>query len=119
MNSRHLLEIIDDSHSARVREQLTPHKGKIDFAFVDGDHSFRGLRKDIFLVCELLKPGALMALHDTVEVPDCKRVHEEMLQSTVFEHVHDFNSKFGISLWRLTQPVESTWLNRIGGYGRL
>lgn len=119
MNSQHLLEIIDDSHSERVRAQLQPYKGKIDFAFVDGDHSYRGLRKDIFLVRELLKPGALMALHDTVEVEDCKRVHNEMLQSSIFEHVQDFNSKFGISLWRLKQPVDSTWLNRIGGVGRL
>lgn len=119
MNSRHELEIIDDSHSARVREKLMPYKGRVDFAFVDGDHSYRGLRKDIFLVRELLKPGALMALHDTVVVPDCKRVHEEMRRSTIFEHVKDFNSKFGISLWRLKQPVESTWLNRFGGYGRM
>ncbi|MBV9835759.1 MAG: class I SAM-dependent methyltransferase [Alphaproteobacteria bacterium] len=119
MNSQHLLEIIDDSHAPRVREQLMPFKGRIDFAFVDGDHSYRGLRKDIFMVRELLKPSALMALHDTVEVPDCKRVHNEMLRSEIFEHVEDFNSKFGISLWRLKQPVNSTWLNRIGGIGRL
>lgn len=119
MNSQHLLEIIDDSHSPQVREQLMPYKGKIDFAFVDGDHSYRGLRKDIFLVRELLKPGALMALHDTVAVPDCKRVHEEMLRSQIFEHVRDFTSKFGISLWRLRQPIDSTWLNRAAGIGRM
>ncbi|MBX3501795.1 MAG: class I SAM-dependent methyltransferase [Alphaproteobacteria bacterium] len=119
LNSQHVLEIIDDSHSTRVRELLRPYKGTVDFAFVDGDHSYRGLRKDVFLVRELLKPGALMALHDTVEVPDCKRVHDEMLRSRVFEHVKDFNSRFGISLWRLKQPVDSTWLNRIGGFGQL
>lgn len=119
MNSRHLLEIIDDSHSARVREQLLPYKGKIDFAFVDGDHSYRGLRKDVFLVRELLRPGALMALHDILEVADCKRVHEEMLRSEIFDHVKDFTSKFGISLWRLKQPVESTWPNRAFGVGRM
>ena len=39
LNSEIVLEIIDDSHAPRVREQLLPYAGKIEFAFVDGDHS--------------------------------------------------------------------------------
>jgi hypothetical protein len=53
------------------------------------------------------------------EVADCKRVHEEMLGSEIFEHVKDFTSKFGISLWRLKRPVDSTWSNRALGLGRM
>ncbi len=49
------LEIIDDSHAPRVRQQLLPYAKKVDFAFVDGDHSYRGLKKDIFLTKELLR----------------------------------------------------------------
>ncbi|MGE0424752.1 MAG: class I SAM-dependent methyltransferase [Reyranellaceae bacterium] len=96
-----------------------PFKGKIDFAFVDGDHSYKGLRQDIFLVRELLKPGALMALHDTVAVPDCARVYSDLKRSANFQHVKDFTSKYGISLWRLVEPLASTWANRRFGWGAL
>lgn len=119
LNTEHVMEILDDSHAPRVRDKLIPFKGKIDFAFVDGDHSYKGLRQDIFLVRELLKPGALMALHDTVAVPDCARVYGDLRQSPNFQHVRDFNSKYGISLWRLVAPLESTWLNRRFGWGSL
>lgn len=46
VNSEIILEIIDNSHAPRVREKLLAYAGKIDFAFVDGDHSYRGLRKE-------------------------------------------------------------------------
>ncbi len=52
-----ILEVIADSHLASTREKLLPYKGQVDFAFVDGDHSYKGLRQDIFLAKEMLKVG--------------------------------------------------------------
>ena len=38
----------------------------IDFAFVDGDHSYEGLKNDWNLVRQKLKPGGIVCLHDTI-----------------------------------------------------
>jgi predicted O-methyltransferase YrrM len=38
---------------------------KVDFIFIDGDHSYEGIDKDWKLYANLLKPGGIMALHDT------------------------------------------------------
>jgi len=116
-----VLEIIGDSHAPATRAMLLPHARTIDFAFVDGDHSYRGLRQDLFLMKDLLKPGALCALHDTHEVRDCARVFEELKVSEDFELVENFVSRFGISLWRYTGAggQTTTWWNRRFGRGRL
>lgn len=116
-----VLEVIDDSHSSRVREKLLPYAGQIDYAFVDGDHSYKGLKQDIFLMKEILMPGAIMTLHDTEAVEDCKRVFEEMKQSENFELLENFVSRFGISVWRFTGKGNPKvgFLNRRFGWGKL
>jgi predicted O-methyltransferase YrrM len=40
----------------------------VDFIFIDGDHSWEGISKDWPLYSNKLKPGGLMALHDTAVV---------------------------------------------------
>jgi predicted O-methyltransferase YrrM len=42
---------------------------KVDFIFIDGDHSYEGVRKDWTLYSDKVKPGGIMALHDTSTVP--------------------------------------------------
>jgi hypothetical protein len=120
VNSDIVLEIIDDSHSGRVREKLLPFAGKVDFAFVDGDHSYRGLRKDIFLTKELLKPGALMALHDTTAAGDVHRVYQDMLYSRDFLLMRNFGNRFGISVWTFVGAKRlPNAFNRATGMGRV
>ena len=38
---------------------------KVDFIFIDGDHSWEGISKDWPLYSDKLKAGGIMALHDT------------------------------------------------------
>jgi hypothetical protein len=119
VQSEIVLEMISDSHAPAVREALAPWRGKVDFAFVDGDHSYRGLRQDIFLVTPLLREGAIMALHDTAAVWDCKRVFDDLLRSPSFTLLRNFDNRFGISLWqRLGRDKPQKWWNA-HGYGRL
>ncbi|MBI1261175.1 MAG: hypothetical protein GC184_05580 [Rhizobiales bacterium] len=116
-----VLEVIDDSHSANVRKQLLPYAGQIDYAFVDGDHTYKGLRQDIFLMKEVLKPGAIMTLHDTAAVEDCHNVYLDLLKSKDFELQANFISRFGISVWKFvgTKNVTSNMFNRRFGWGNL
>lgn len=58
----------------------------VDFAFVDGDHSYEGLRKDWELVTGILRVGGIAAFHDTTHVagseansPGAIRFYEEVI----------------------------------------
>lgn len=37
---------------------------KIDFIFIDGDHSYKGVKKDVDLWIPKLNPGAIVVMHD-------------------------------------------------------
>ncbi|MFO1451970.1 MAG: class I SAM-dependent methyltransferase [Opitutaceae bacterium] len=44
-----------------------PHlPSAIDFAFIDGDHSYEGVRTDWSLLAPRMTPGGILALHDTL-----------------------------------------------------
>jgi len=37
---------------------------KVDFIFIDGDHSYQGVKKDVDLWLPKLNPNALIVMHD-------------------------------------------------------
>jgi predicted O-methyltransferase YrrM len=41
----------------------------IEFAFIDGDHSYEGLKADWTIVRQLLAVGGIAAFHDTARIP--------------------------------------------------
>jgi hypothetical protein len=96
-----ILELIMDSHSQEVRDKLWPYKEQIDFAFIDGDHSYHGLKKDIALLKEIAKPGCVFVLHDTKFIEDCRRVADELIYDKSVRLLRDINLEFGISVWKL------------------
>ena len=55
-----------DSHLAETRHEVlailagTP----LDFLFIDGDHSYQGVRRDFLDYVPLVRPGGLVAFHD-------------------------------------------------------
>ena len=65
-----------DSHSQNMFLQLTRILGdkKIDYLFIDGDHTYEGVKQDFEMYGKLLAPGAIVAFHDIVsdksEKPD-------------------------------------------------
>jgi hypothetical protein len=66
-----VVRFVGDSHSAEARAFLAEHvpERDIDIAFVDGDHSYAGVRQDVRMVLPYCRPGALLVLHDTRECP--------------------------------------------------
>lgn len=57
-----------DSHSPETVEQLKRSLGghQLDFLFIDGDHSYAGVKTDFELYAPLVRKGGLIALHDIV-----------------------------------------------------
>ena len=66
-----------DSHSSeiarRTEETLDGHD--IDFLFIDGDHTYEGVKDDFERYSPFVAEGGLIALHDIVDIehdPDCE-----------------------------------------------
>ncbi len=61
--------ILGDSHSAVVRDQLAAILGSrpIDFPFIDGDHSYSGVRFDYEAYAPLVRKDGLIGFHDIIE----------------------------------------------------
>lgn len=56
----------DESTLQKVRGLITPPVG---FLFIDGDHSYQGVRRDFDLWTQLMAPGGIVAFHDIVDGP--------------------------------------------------
>jgi len=61
-----------DSHAESTRHKLEMllDGRKLDFLFIDGDHSYHGVARDFQLYSPLVRNGGLIAFHDIV--PDFK-----------------------------------------------
>jgi predicted O-methyltransferase YrrM len=56
-----------DSHDHDVLERVRRAAPEFDVAFIDGDHSYEGVKADYETYAPLVRPGGLVALHDIVE----------------------------------------------------
>jgi predicted O-methyltransferase YrrM len=58
-----------DSHSPAIRKRLARMIGEeqLDFLFIDGDHSYSGVKKDFEDYSPFVGPGGIIAFHDIVK----------------------------------------------------
>ncbi len=63
--------IRDDSQTKETLEKVRKMlDGKpIDFLFIDGDHSYQGVKKDYELYSPLVRQGGIIGFHDIVQSP--------------------------------------------------
>jgi len=88
-----LRQFIGDSHSPEAREFLVNNlEGKLDLAFIDGDHSYDGVRKDFYLTLQFCRPGTLIIFHDTVA---CEGVRKMWWESIISRRVAAFAEYVG------------------------
>jgi predicted O-methyltransferase YrrM len=59
------------SHELQTLEEVKGILGaeKVDFLFIDGDHSYEGVRKDFEMYSHLVGKGGIIAFHDIVPHP--------------------------------------------------
>lgn len=60
---------------------------KIEFIFIDGDHNYKFVKKDVRLWYPYVAKGGMMAFHDTINFQGPKRVVEEMARSGKLRHI--------------------------------
>jgi cephalosporin hydroxylase len=71
-NTQHMNIIKGNSHQKKVLNKVKKIlKGrKIDLLFIDGDHTYNGVKQDFQMYSPMVKKGGIIAFHDIVEVPE-------------------------------------------------
>jgi predicted O-methyltransferase YrrM len=76
-NGKSLFLLRQNSHLpqtlAVIRNILHGHE--LDFLFIDGDHSYEGVREDFMMYSPLVREGGLIAFHDIAESGGSREVH--------------------------------------------
>jgi predicted O-methyltransferase YrrM len=79
-----------DSHDSETRQRLVEVLGnrKIDVLFIDGDHTFDGVRRDFETFSPLVQGGGLIAFHDIVPHDDPTCGVDRLWRDLVGIHSH-------------------------------
>lgn len=77
----HLLRA--DSHQPATFDHVQQllSSAPLDFAFIDGDHTYEGVKADFNRFGPLVRPGGLIAFHDIVPRTDGANIHVDRLWS--------------------------------------
>jgi cephalosporin hydroxylase len=93
----------EDSHSpgtlAAAREALGGRP--VDLLFIDGDHTYEGVRADFEMYSPLVRPGGLIVFHDIVVSPphpDC-RVYEFWREVKTRYRAIELVDRDGFDVW--------------------
>jgi predicted O-methyltransferase YrrM len=63
----HLIEA--DSHADDTLSEVRALVDRLDFLFIDGDHSYEGVKRDFEMYGPLVRAGGLIAFHDICKHP--------------------------------------------------
>jgi predicted O-methyltransferase YrrM len=58
-----------DSHSDETLDEVKRRVRDVDVLFIDGDHTYDGVRSDWEMYGELVRPGGMVVFHDIVDGP--------------------------------------------------
>lgn len=105
----HLLRA--NSHDMETFESVKELMGgePVDFAFIDADHTYEGVRDDFLRYGTLVRPGGVVLFHDVVLAPhdpECQ-VHrlwdqiKSMFESQEFIGIDDLGRQLGIGMVRI------------------
>ncbi len=84
----------DNSHEQSTFDAVSDIIDEVDFLFIDGDHTYDGVKQDFEMYSELVSQGGTVCLHDIVEHPDDK---ETVRQRRSVEGIEDRHLVWGES----------------------
>lgn|GEM_PF-504993 len=65
--AKHVTEIEGDSHDWAIIHRATEMAGQVDVLFIDGDHTYEGVRQDFEAYSPSVRPGGLIVFHDILD----------------------------------------------------
>ena len=99
-----VLQVLGNSHNEETFNQVKGVIPLVDFLYIDGDHSYEGVRKDFEMYSGLVQRGGLIAFHDICQYPSIPsygvdRFWLEIRQKYPHEEiVRDWKQGWGIGL---------------------
>ena len=80
-----------DSHSYDVFEKVSGKR--YDMLFIDGDHSYEGVKKDFEMYLPLVRQNGLIVFHDIYSEPGVAKFWSEARQKYLHYEIVNFSSK--------------------------
>lgn len=78
-----------DSHDEGTLERISDIlQGQIDFLFIDGDHTYEGVKSDFEMYKPLVSDDGIIALHDIVEHPNTEQEVYDRIDESGIEDRH-------------------------------
>ncbi len=79
----------------------------IDFIFIDGDHTYEGVRSDFEMYSKLVSKNGYIAFHDTIYAQGVKKFWLEIKDQYEFtqEWIDKDNPRYGIGLIKITEKA--------------
>jgi len=75
--------IVGNSHDGDIYLDVKNFIGNCDILFIDGDHSYEGVKKDYLMYKDLVNPGGIIAFHDII------RSHNHEIQNCFVHNLWD------------------------------
>jgi len=69
--------IAGNSHDSTSLEAVKTKVAELDFLFIDGDHTYEGVKQDYEMYGPLVRPGGIIAFHDINDTPHHRAVNAE------------------------------------------
>ena len=71
-NKQKIFLFRENSHNPNTYEKVKVllESQKLDFLFIDGDHSYEGVKTDFELYSPLVKKGGIISFHDIAKHPE-------------------------------------------------
>ena len=107
LDNQEMVIIRRDSQSSSTINQVKKKlkEEKLDVLFIDGNHSYEGVKNDFKLYSPLVRKGGIIAFHDIVDVPSHFDVQVNKFWNEIkqyyeyIEFVEDWNQgRFGIGV---------------------
>lgn len=96
-------EFIGDSHSQEAFDFLESVQLNYDIIFVDGDHSYVGVKKDVEMCKQFLNYNGFLILHDTLFCSGVKQLSDELKKKAdIFtEYISEGVRRLGIAVFQM------------------
>jgi predicted O-methyltransferase YrrM len=98
-----------DSHREETLEEVKRilNGNQLDFLFIDGDHSYEGVKKDFEMYSPLVRKGGIIVFHDVAKQPEftkCyvydfwKEIKKTMNTKEIINGKNDIGINYGIGI---------------------
>jgi predicted O-methyltransferase YrrM len=83
IKSNKVIPIREDSQAAAIRLEKERGLRWVDMVFIDGEHTYEAVKKDIISWMPFVVPGGLLCGHDYFDSPDVRKAVTELIPNRI------------------------------------